>query len=404
MRRVVITGVGLVSVLGVSREQVANALYNGVSGIVADPQRLAQGFRSPLTGRIQGFDSARHLNRKQRKSMPDFAIQAHAATLDALTQAGLAPQDLRSERCGLVFGNDSTVQSVVDQQAALLDAGSTSGMGSGHVFRCMNSTITMNLNVLLGNTGPSWTVSAACASGAYAIGQAADQIRLGRLDRVVCGAAQEINWPSVCSFDGLGAFSVRTPAEAASRPFDKGRDGLVPSGGAAALLLEDYDTARNRNACILAEVLGFGCSADGEALSVPSRSGLARAVRMALAEGGLSTADVDVVNAHATSTPQGDAAEAANLRAVFGSDCPNVMALKSLTGHELWMSGAAQVAYAIIMAQAGFTAATINYEGPDENTAGIPVLTRRLEQPPRVVLNNAAGFGGSNASIVLRLA
>ena len=403
MRRVVITGVGLVSVLGVSRDQVANALYNGISGIVADPQRLEQGFRSPLTGRIEGFDCARHLNRKQRKSMPDFAIQAHAATLDALDQAGLAPEDLRSDRCGLVFGNDSTVQSVVDQQAALLESGSTSGMGSGHVFRCMNSTITMNLNVLLGNTGPSWTVSAACASGAYAIGQAADHIRLGRLDRVVCGAAQELNWPSVCSFDGLGAFSVRTPAGEASRPFDKGRDGLVPSGGAAALLLEDYDVARKRNAHILAEVLGFGCSADGEALSVPSRTGLARAMRMALAEGGLSAADVDIVNAHATSTPQGDAAEAANLRAVFGFGCPNVMALKSLTGHELWMSGAAQVAYAVIMAHAGFTAATINYEGPDEDTTGIPVLTSRQEQPPRVVLNNAAGFGGSNASIVLRL-
>lgn len=403
MRRVVITGVGLVSVLGISREQIANALYNGISGIVADPQRLEHGFRSPLTGRIDGFDCARHLNRKQRKSMPDFAIQAHAATLDALEQAGLAPEDLRSDRCGLVFGNDSTVQSVVDQQAALLEAGCTSGMGSGHVFRCMNSTITMNLNVLLGNTGPSWTTSAACASGAYAIGQAADQIRLGRLDRVVCGAAQEMNWPSVCSFDGLGAFSVRTPAEAASRPFDKGRDGLAPSGGAAALLLEDYDMACKRNACILAEVLGFGCSADGETLSVPSRTGLARAMRMALAEGGLSAADVDIVNAHATSTLQGDAAEAANLRAVFGAACPDVMALKSLTGHELWMSGAAQVAYAVIMAQAGFTAATINYEGPDDDTAGIPVLVRRLEQPPRVVLNNAAGFGGSNASIALRL-
>ena len=402
MRRVVITGVGLVSVLGVSRDQVANALYNGISGIVAEPQRLEQGFRSPLTGRIEGFDGARHLNRKQRKSMPDFAIQAHAATLDALEQAGLAPEALQSDRCGLVFGNDSTVQSVVDQQAALLDAGCTSGMGSGHVFRCMNSTITMNLNVLLGNTGPSWTVSAACASGAYAIGQAADQIRLGRLDRVVCGAAQEINWQSVCSFDGLGAFSVRTPAVEASRPFDKSRDGLVPSGGAAALLLEDYDSARKRNAPILAEVLGFGCSADGEALSVPSRSGLARAMCMALAEGGLNAEDVDVVNAHATSTPQGDAAEAANLRSVFGSGCPDVMALKSLTGHELWMSGAAQVAYAVVMAQAGFTAATINYEGPDEDTAGIPVLVRRREQPPRVVLNNAAGFGGSNASIALR--
>lgn len=403
MRRVVITGVGLVSVLGISREQVASALYNGVSGIVAEPQRLALGFRSPLTGRINDFDCTRYLSRKQRKSMPDFAIQAHAATLDALEQAGLTPADLRSERCGLVFGNDSTVQSVVDQQEALLEAKSTSGMGSGHVFRCMNSTITMNLNVLLGNTGPSWTVSAACASGAYAIGQAADQIRLGRLDRVVCGAAQELNWPSVCSFDGLGAFSVRTPAVEASRPFDKNRDGLVPSGGAAALLLEDYDSAHKRNARILAEVLGFGCSADGETLSVPSRTGLARAMRMALAEGGLRAAEVDVVNAHATSTTQGDAAEAANLRTVFGSDCPDVMALKSLTGHELWMSGASQVAYAVIMAQAGFTAASINYEEPDEETAGVPVLVRRLEHPPRVVLNNAAGFGGSNASIALRL-
>ena len=140
MRRVVITGVGLVSVLGVSRDQVAEALYNGISGIVADPLRLEMGFRSPLTGRIQGFDCARHLGKKQRKSMPDFAIQAHAAALDALDQAGLDPQDMRSDRCGLVFGNDSTVQSVVDQQAALEEAGSTSGMGSGHVFRCMNST------------------------------------------------------------------------------------------------------------------------------------------------------------------------------------------------------------------------------------------------------------------------
>jgi 3-oxoacyl-[acyl-carrier-protein] synthase-1 len=364
---------------------------------------LAHGFRSALTGHITGFDPARHLNRKQRKSMPDFAIQAHAAAMDALAQAKLEPEALRSERCGIIFGNDSTALSVLEQHEALLAAGQTENMGSGHIFRCMNSTITMNLNVLFGNTGGGWTISAACASGAYAIGQAVDRIRLGRQDRMLCGAAQELNWQSVSSFDGLGAFSTRTPAEDASRPFDKDRDGLVPSGGAVALVLEDYATARKRDAPVLAEILGFGCSSDGEALSLPSHTGLARAMRMALLEAGLNTPDIDLINAHATSTPPGDTAEAANLCAVFGAACPPVMALKSLTGHELWMSGASQVAYAVIMAEHGFTAGTRNFEAPDESTAGIPVLDRTVDAPPRVVLCNAAGFGGSNACLLLRL-
>jgi len=403
MRRVVVTGVGLVSVLGTTRDQVADSLYCGRSGIISDPLRLTRGFRSSLTGHIADFDPARYLTRKQRKSMPDFAVQAYAALTDALAQAGLEPEDLRSERCGMVFSNDSTVLPVLEQHEALLAAGKTEGMGSGHVFRCMNSTITMNLNVLLGNMGASWTVSAACAGGTYAVGQAADCIRLGRLDLMLCGAAQELNRQAVCAFDGLGAFSVRSPAEEASRPFDKGRDGLVPSGGAAALVLEDYETARKRDAPVLAEILGFGCSADGEALSLPSHTGPARAMRMALQEAGLKPADIDLISAHATSTPQGDAAEAANLRSVFGSACPPVMALKSLTGHEFWMSGASQVAYAVIMAERGFTAGTRNFEAPDESTAGIPVLDRAVETPPRVMLCNAFGFGGSNACLVLRL-
>lgn len=402
MRRVVITGVGLVSVLGVTREAVTDALYHGRSGIAADPERLAHGFRSPLTGRLTGFDPTARLSRKQRKSMPDFAVQACAAALDALEQAGLAPEDMRSERCGLVFGNDSAVLPVWEQREALERAGDTAGMGSGHVFRGMNSTISMNLNVLLGNTGPSWTVSAACASGAYAVAQAADQIRLGRLDRVLCGAAQELNWQAVCAFDGLGAFSARLPAESASRPFDRERDGLVPSGGAAALLLEDAETAAARGARVLGEVLGIGCSADGASLSAPDHSGLARAMRAALRDAGLAAGDIDLVSAHATSTPLGDAAEAANLKAVFGASCPPVTALKSLTGHELWMSGASQLVYAVLMARAGFTAGTRNYEGPGPDTEGIPVLNRRIDRPPCTVLNNAAGFGGANACIVLR--
>ena len=401
MRRVVITGVGAVSVLGLTRQAVATSLYEGRSGIVFEAERLEHGLRSALTGRVTGFDPGRFLNRKQRKSMPDFAVQAHAAVMDALDQAGLAPEDLHSEACGLIFGNDSCVTAALEQAEALRATGDTQSMGSGHVFRCMNSSITMNLNSLLGNKGGGWTVSAACASGAYAVGMAADAIRLGRLERVVCGAAQELGWQGVSAFDGLGAFSVHPVPEEASRPFDATRDGLVPSGGAAALVLEDYDLARRRKVPILGEIRGFGCSADGQGLVVPSSEGLARALRMALRDAAVQPADIDIISAHATSTPRGDAAEAANIRAVFGPSCPPVTALKSLTGHELWMSGAAQVVYGVIMAQQGFTAATRNFHAPDQDTAGIPVLTTRKEEPPRLMLCNAAGFGGSNAALVV---
>ena len=300
-----------------------------------------------------------------------------------------------------MFGNDSCVEAALEQSEALAGAGRTTAMGSGYVFRGMTSTISMNLNVLLGNRGASWTVSAACASGAHALGQAADCIRLGRQDRMICGGAQELGWRAVSSFDGLGAFSVNPDPEAASRPFDARRDGLVPSGGAAALVLEAYDLAQRRGARVLGEILGFGATADGFGLAVPSPTGLAGAMRLAVAEARLKPEWISLISAHATSTLKGDAAEAANLRAVFGAACPPVTALKSLTGHELWMSGASQVVYATLMARRGFTAGTRNFIAPDVETGGIPVLTRTLNEPPRIVLCNAAGFGGSNACLVV---
>lgn len=403
MQRVVITGVGLVSVLGTDRAVVSEALYRGISGIVHDPERIRLGFRSGLTGRIDTFDEARFLNRKQRKSMPLFAIQAHAAVMDAIEESGLALNTLHSEQCGIIFGNDSSVLSAIEQWDGLRSEGCTASLGSGHVFRGMTSTVTLNLSVLLGIRGASWTVSAACASGSYAIGQAADAIRLGRQDVMVCGGAQEITPESLAGFDGLGAFSVHAEPAAASRPFDLARDGLVPSGGAAALVLESLAHAQARGAAILGEVRGFGYSSDGYNLSVPGPDGLARAMRGALAEAGWASGGdpVDLICAHATSTPVGDAAEAANLRAVFGERCPPVTALKSLTGHELWMSGAAQVAYAALMARNGFTAGTRNYTEPDPQCAGVPVLAQTLEYPPHRVLCNAAGFGGVNACLAL---
>lgn len=403
MHKVAITGIGIVSCLGCDPETVGAALRAGRSGIVVDEERRRRGFRSPLTGLIRDFDPARVLSKKQRKTMPDFAVQAYAAARDALAMAGLGGDDIANDRTGLIFGCDSTCIAAIEQVELLRERGETMLIGSGQVFRSMNSTVTMNLNTLLRTRGACWTLSSACSSGGHAVGQAADLIAFGRQDRVICGGAQEINWESMCSFDGLGAFSTRvdTPA-AASRPFDAHRDGLVPSGGAAELVLERYDLARARGAEILGEVAGYGFSSDGEHISVPSRDGLQRAMRMALENAAMNPAEVDYLCAHATATPAGDAAEAQNILAVFGDKSPLVSSLKSMTGHELWMSGAAQVVYTTIMARQGFIARNLNFSEPDEWSARLRIVTETIDRSPRTALCNSAGFGGTNASLALR--
>lgn len=402
MHRVAITGIGIVSCLGNDLDKVAAALREGRSGIVVDPQRTALGFRSPLTGRISDFDPS-VLSRKERKSMPDFAVWAYATARDALNLAGLSPDDIQNDKTGLIYGCDSSCIAAVEQVAALREKGETKAIGSGQIFRSMTSTVTMNLNTLLQTRGACWSLSSACSSGGHAVGQAADLIRLGRQERMICGGAQEVNWESMCSFDGLGAFSLRVdePA-AASRPFDAERDGLVPSGGAASLVLERYDLAQRRGATILGEVIGYGFSSDGGQLSVPSEDGISRAMCMALDDSGLAAGEIDYLCAHATSTPAGDAAEAANIRRVFGDKTPHISSLKSMTGHELWMSGASQVVYSTLMARHGFTAANRNFSRADDQTSGLNILRETLPQGPRKVLCNAAGFGGTNSALILR--
>lgn len=401
MHRVAITGIGIISSLGNNLQAVGEALREGRSGIVADPLRVELGFRSPLTGLIRDFDSSL-LSRKQRKSMPEFAVWAYASAQEALSQANIAAADIQNDRTGLIYGCDSSCIAAVEQVDALREQGETKAIGSGQIFRSMTSTVTMNLNTLLKTRGACWSLSSACSSGGHAIGQAADLIRLGRQDLVLCGGAQEINWQSMCSFDGLGAFSVRTnnPA-AASRPFDAGRDGLVPGGGAATVVLERYDLAEQRGATILGELLGYGFSSDGGQLSVPSVDGISRAMHMALEQSGLAAAEIDYLCAHATSTPAGDAAEAANIRKVFGAKTPPISSLKSMTGHELWMSGASQVVYSVIMAQQKFIAANINFCDPDEMTTGLNIIRETIPQAPTKVLCNSAGFGGTNSALVL---
>ncbi len=405
MNRVVITGIGIVSCLGRDPETIAQKLYKGESAVQVDPLRLDLGFRSPLTTRIPDFDPSHILSRKARKTMTDFTAQACAAALDAISQAGLGLDDLQNERSGLIFGCDSSSLAAVEQVEMVKEQQTTSVIGSGQVFCSMTSNVTMNLNTLIKTQGACWTLSAGCSSGGHAVGQAADLIRLGRQDRMICGGAQEVNWQSMCSFDALDAFSVQvgTPS-LACRPFDVRRDGLVPSGGAAALILEDYELARKRHAPILGEIMGYGFSSDGDNIAIPSDTGLFRAMRAATKDANLIQKEIDYVCAHATGTPVGDGREAQNIHHFFGHEpCPPVASLKGIVGHELWMAGASQVVYCILMAQHGFTAANANFEEPDEYSRKISVLSKSLDRPPHMVLCNAAGFGGTNSCLAVRL-
>lgn len=403
MYRVAITGIGIISCLGTNIEAVGTALRQGKSGIVVDEERKELGFRSPLTGTIKNFVPHKTLSKKHIKTMPDFAVQAYTAAMDALTMSGLAPEDIQNGETGLIFGCDSSCLAAIEQTKILREQGETKSIGSGLIFRSMTSTITMNLNTLLKTKGACWSISSACSSGGHAVGQAADLIVLGRQERMICGGAQEINWESMCSFDGLGAFSVRIDRpETASRPFDKGRDGLIPSGGAAALVLERYDLAEKRGSKILGEIASYAFSSDGLYISVPSPEGLQSAMGKALAIAGMEPSDIEYICAHATSTPLGDAAEAQGISKVFGSSTPLVSSLKSMTGHELWMSGASQVVYTTIMAQQGFIAPNINFEEPDEHSEKLNIVKKTISNPPRTAMCNAAGFGGTNSCIILK--
>lgn len=334
--------------------------------------------------------------------MTDFAIQSYVSVQEAIAMSGLSPEDLQNEETGLVFGCDSTCKACVEQADMLRAHKESKSIGSGMVFQSMNSTITMNLNTILKTRGASWTISSACSSGGHAVGQAGDLIRLGRQERVICGGAQEINWESMCSFDALGAFSTRfDDPSAASRPFDKDRHGLVPSGGAAAIVLERYDLARKRGARILGELKGYAFSSDGGSLSVPDSRGLQSAMAKALQTAEMRSEDIDYICAHATSTPIGDSIEAESIATIFDKTTPLVSSTKSMTGHELWMSGASQVVYSVIMAQQGFIAPNINFCTPDEKSARLNIVQRTIDRPPRNALCNSAGFGGTNSCLVI---
>lgn len=401
-RRVVITGMGIYSCIGTSLEQVKESLYQGKSGIKFVPGRKEFGFRSALTGVVPKPDLKNLLNRRQRISIGEETEYAFMATIDAFKQAGIDDAFLEKHEVGILYGNDSVAQSVIEAVDVARDKKDNTLIGSGAIFKSMNSTITMNLATIFKLKGINLTISAACASGSHAIGLGYHLIKSGLQDIIICGGAQEINNYAMASFDGLGVFSDSEDIpEAASRPFDKNRNGLVPSGGGATLILESYESAIARGATIVAEVIGYGFSSNGGHISTPNVEGPATAMQRALEDAKIKASEIDYINAHATSTPIGDSNEAKAIYSIFGSEIP-VSSTKSMTGHECWMAGASEVIYSIIMMQNGFVAPNINISELDEDSSKLNVVKNTLQKDLNIILSNSFGFGGTNSAVVIR--
>ena len=403
-RRVVITGMGIWSCLGTDLETVKQSLYEGKSGIGLQSERLEYGYRSALTGIVEEpVITKKMLDRHTRAGMPEEARYAYMSSLQAFEQANITDEYLREHEIGCIFGNDSSAKPVIEASKIMDEKHDSAMLGYGLIFQSMNSTVNMNLSTIFHLRGVNFTISAACASGSHSIGLGYMLIKQGMQDVVLCGGAQETNFYSMASFDALGAFSVRMDEPTkASRPFDRDRDGLVPSGGAASLVLEDYEHAKARGANILAEVIGYGFSSNGGGISQPSDEGSVVAMTRALDMSGVKAEDIDYINAHATSTHQGDMYEAMALNRMFGGKHALISSTKSMTGHECWMAGASEAVYSILMMQNDFVAPNINFEHPDEYSEKLNLAITTVETELNLVLSNSFGFGGTNSALVLK--
>ena len=403
MNRVVITGMGIYSVIGKNLMEVQDSLYQGRSGIIFDPVRKAMGFRSALTGMVERPILKGILDRRMRIGLPVQGEYAYISTMEALKHAGIDQSYLDGNEVGILFGNDSSAVPVVESVDILRSKKDTMMIGSGYIFQSMNSTVSMNLSVIFRLKGVNFTISGACASGSHAIGIGYLLIKQGLQEMIICGGAQEINPESTASFDALNAFSTRESEPAkASRPFDRDRDGLVPSGGAATVIIESYESAMKRGAPIYGEVIGYGFSSNGDHISMPNVEGPVRAMQKAIRDAGIRTSEIDYINAHATSTPSGDSNEAKSINTVFGDFKPLISSTKSMTGHEMWMGGASEVIYSTLMMNNSFVAPNINLENPDADSEKLNIATKTTQHDIKTFLSNSFGFGGTNSSLIIR--
>lgn len=402
-RRVVITGMGIWSCIGKNKEEVKESLYNGKSGVGLEKERLEYGYRSGLTGIVERPKLKGVIDRRLRVGLSEEAEYAYMAAKEAFEEAKVSDDYLKENEVGIIFGNDSSAKPVIEAANIMAEKHDSALLGSGLIFQSMNSTVNMNLSTIFHLKGVNFTISSACASGSHSIGIAYMLIKQGLQDMVLAGGAQETNYFSMATFDALSAFSIRMDEPTkASRPFDKDRDGLIPSGGAAALVLEDYDHAVARGANILAEVVGYGFSSNGGGISQPSDDGSIKAMTRAMKDAGVTADEIDYINAHATSTPQGDDYEAIALDRLFNGKKALISSTKSMTGHECWMAGASEAVYSVIMMQNNFVAPNINLDEPSENAKNLNIAKETVDMPLDIILSNSFGFGGTNSALVIK--
>ena len=409
MKRVVVTGMGIWSCIGQDLQTVTESLKQGRSGIIFDPKRIEYGLHSGLVGNVPHPDLKSLLPRKFRATMSEDAEYAYMAARQAFEHAGLSDEYLRQNEVGIIFGNDGNTHQK-DIHEIMQEEHDSQMVGPNALFRSETSSVTMNLSTIFHLKGINFCIGAACASGSHAIGMAGMMIRQGIQNVILVGGSCTLDMTAVSAIDAVEATSwCNENPKTSSRPFDKARDGMITSGGAAALVLEEYEQAKARGAAILAEVCGYGFSSNGiEEISMPSADAEYIAMRRALDDAGLLPSDIDYVNAHATSTIAGDIEEAKALTRLFAQSqitnhkSPMISSTKSMTGHENWMAGASEAVYSILMMQNNFVAPNINLENKIDEAADLYIVTKTVYTPINIVLSNSSGIGGTNSALIFK--
>ena len=402
MRRVVVTGLGIVSSIGNNAEEVLTSLREGRSGITANDAMAEHGFRSRVAGAID-LDIAAHVDKRTLRFMGPGAAYAHIAMTQAIADSGLDESDIVNPRTGLIAGSGGpSTSAMLQAHQVVLKTGSTKRIGPFAVPKTMCSTISANLSTAFRIKGINYSITSACSTSLHCIGNAAEQIMMGKQDVMFAGGGEELDWTLSCLFDAMGAMSSKhndTP-ESASRAYDAERDGFVIAGGAGVLVLEEMEHAKARGAKIYAEIVGYGATSDGYDMVAPSGEGAVRCMRQAMA-----TVDgkADYINTHGTSTPVGDSREMAAIKEVFGDEMPNISSTKSLTGHSLGAAGAQESIYSILMMQGGFIGESAHISQLDPEFEGMPIVRERIDNAKiDTVLSNSFGFGGTNATLVFQ--
>lgn len=402
MRRVVVTGMGIWSCIGQDLQTVTESLKTGRSGIIYDPKRIEYGLHSGLVGNVPRPDLKPFLPRKFRATMSEDAEYAYMAARQAFELAGISDEYLHQNEVGIIFGNDANTH-MLDYMPIMEEEHDSMLLGPSALFQGETSSVTMNLGTIFHLRGVNFCVGAACASSSHAIGLAAVLIRQGMQNTILVGGSCMLDMRGCAAADAIDALSQRNDApQGAMMPFDTNRDGFVPSGGAAALILEEYEHAIARGATILAEVVGYGFSSNGiEEISMPSADGEYVAMKRALDDAGLQPSDIDYINAHATSTIAGDIEEAKAIARLFGAK-PYISSTKSMTGHENWMAGASETVYSILMMQNGFVAPNINLKNLVDEAKDLNIVRETIYTPIKTVLSNSSGMGGTNSALVFK--